>query len=140
MEKLNEQIMSAIEKNMPAQVGAVLKGQLEELETLRKYQVDSERTMNENSKEIGLLREKIAENGDLTKQWTELHLEMEKFKQEKHEFAIEKLKHELVVEQRYANKIEGFVNNLLRNSIMRKKITGYDGPVSKELETEEEVE
>lgn len=139
MEKLNEQIMSAIEKNMPAQVGAVLKGQLEELEALREYKENAEKKFAENSKELGLLQEKVATNGSLAEKTRILMSETEKFKQEKHEFAIEKLKHELSLEQKYSGKVEGFVNSLLRNSIMRKKITGFDGPVAKELETEEEV-
>ena len=127
---MKDEIRKIIEKHLPAEVGTALKGQLEELETLKAEKVQDEQISRILNKRVEKLESDNTKFKSLEKWESELKIKDNELSVLEHGMELEGLKKDLECQKEITKQIISFNYNIFRNIQIRKHITGMTGPHS----------
>jgi cell shape-determining protein MreC len=138
--KMKNDILKVIQENMPAQVGDVLKEQLQDLELFRGRMGDAVKEIEKYEKKVAKLEELKLEDKELKERKTGLDTREVGLDKKEREQELAMLKKELELEKVNKTEIVGLATSLFRNIDIRKHIFGTNGPhdVSQNEDTRKE--
>ena len=126
MKTLEKEIHESIAKNLPSQVGEVLKARLEQAEFDAKELEKSKKEIEYNNQTITELNAQVIKNGDLNKREAELNAKAKELEERENKAEIESLKVKLEASKTIADNNKEMAMGLVRNIQYRKNIFDYE--------------
>ena len=132
---LDQEIKQIIEKSLPSQVGKVLSERLETADKDANKVIHLNKLTKELRDEINGLKDMAKVHRDLVNRETLLRAGLAKLTEDKNNLAVTLLTTRLEESEKRADMVMDFTNQLMRNTIARKKILDSENQVPYDTNT-----
>lgn len=134
---LEQEILEIISKNLPEQVGSVLKKRLEEAEADRKRVEDMDYTVKYNRDKIATLEEQIKKYEALEVWQKDLDIREKEISKRESNQKVWEAELRANEADRRANELAGFVGMVFKSPVFRKTVSGYQYVASGQYGTQQ---